>query len=361
MPQPKCNPTRACRSPGADRQLPDRAVAADCHSPRSQPGPEVPQCSPQPVRPAPPVATASGDPAAARPWRLQPAPAAASPQPGSRHHRRSRSTGAPCLQPVRPRAAGSDRRWRPRQRSAQQRSQRRPDVVQHARVGLGLGVDAVGLEQATASGPSATPARKKGTSATFSALATRVNSAVEVLAVLGGRSWAAPACPAAARGAGGLGGRVISARLCFGAGQRQAAQGVVAAQFDHHHRGLVRFSSAGSRERPPEVVSPLMLALTTCQGSRSCARRAPAVPPSPAAGQAVFGRQAVAHHQQRARRPLRCGNGPATPRPPGSRLQSRSHCRLGLPKTPLIDAEPIISVQRVQAGGRRHRSADHSP
>jgi hypothetical protein len=53
----------------------------------------------------------------------------------------------------------------------QQRPQHRPDVVQHARVRLGLGVDAVGLEQSPRRrGASATPASRKGTSATFSAL-----------------------------------------------------------------------------------------------------------------------------------------------------------------------------------------------
>ena len=38
--------------------------------------------------------------------------------------------------------------------------------------------------------------------------------------------------------------------------------------------GLCCVSSAGTRERPPEVVSPLMLAFTTSQGSFCCAMRA---------------------------------------------------------------------------------------
>jgi len=37
--------------------------------------------------------------------------------------------------------------------------------------------------------------------------------------------------------------------------------------------GWCCFSSAGRRERPPEVVSPLMLALTTVATRLSCTRR----------------------------------------------------------------------------------------
>jgi ABC-type glutathione transport system ATPase component len=97
------------------------------------------------------------------------------------------------------------------------------------------------------------------------------------------------------------------------------------------------------RDRPPDVVSPLTLALTTCH--RQLLPGQPLLQqchPALAAGQAVFGRQAVAHHQQRALA-LRVQQRPRQAKAITQRLQCRSHRRLSRSS----HAQPIITVQRL--------------
>ena len=150
------------------------------------------------------------------------------------------------------------------------------------------------------------------------------------------------------RGLGRLrhGGQVVA-----GHRQRQAAQGVVAAEFEHHQAGLYWASSAGRRVRPPDVVSPLMLALTARAAIFSWASRARAARPS------------------RCRVPIRtrprgCRRRPARPapsrrptRPAASRARpprtaavqcASQRRRVDPPRDTASDmSEPIIAVERV--------------
>ncbi len=105
----------------------------------------------------------------------------------------------------------------------------------------------------------------------------------------------------------------------------QAAQAVVGAQFDDgdHGRGGLR-SSASRRASPPLVVSPLMLALTTLYwGACLGEARGQQGDPAAVARQSVFGRKAVAQHEDRRRREPRAGRGLV--RRPGQIQSIRSH------------------------------------
>ena len=56
---------------------------------------------------------------------------------------------------------------------------------------------------------------------------------------------------------------MIAWRLLRGFLGRQAAQAVVAAEFEHQHVDRTRCSSQSMRRNPPAVVSPLRPAFTT--------------------------------------------------------------------------------------------------
>ncbi len=130
--------------------------------------------------------------------------------------------------------------------------------------------------------------------------------------------------------------------------------------------GLCSASRAGRRERPPDVVSPLMLALTTIDGIFSrCSRCSQQGHPTTAACQPVFGRQAVADHQHmrrrgaalcagrcraRRRRPARAGYSAAQRAPRRARDLEDQH----------VGTHHRRSRYH-QAGGRLHRDADHTP
>ena len=89
------------------------------------------------------------------------------------------------------------------------------------------------------------------------------------------------------------------AKILLGAGQRQAAQGVIAAKLDHDHRRLMPFKQL----RQPRLAAGGGLAadagvdhfIGQTPFSQSLAHQRD---PSRPSGQAIFGRQTVAKHQQ---------------------------------------------------------------
>ena len=97
--------------------------------------------------------------------------------------------------------------------------------------------------------------------------------------------------------------------------------------------GLCCASRAGRRVRPPAVVSPLMLALTTRRRSLAAPTAAPSARPSLAACQAVFGREAVAHHEDHRRAAGRAAR--AARRQPSTAtrraVKCPSHARASIP------------------------------
>ena len=149
----------------------------------------------------------------------------------------------------------------------QQRLQHRPDVVQHARVRLRVRVDAVGLEQRCRR-PARRPRRPAGRApAPRLRPWPRRRTARRSPSRTCGRSSAAPACRRSARARRRPWRRAPSRPGWPRHVQRQAAQRIVAAEFDDHDASACAAPAApaGASARP-SVVSPLMLALTTVDG-----------------------------------------------------------------------------------------------
>jgi hypothetical protein len=199
-------------------------------------------------------------------------------------------------------------------------------------------------------------------------LAPRGKQALEVLACTGGRSWAAPACPPAAPAPAALAARVMATRLSSVICQRQAAQRVVAAEFDHHHRRPVLLQQG----RQPRAAARGGVAADAgidhlrqaASRARRCSSRATQPVPRGRPYSADRLSPTITSTCAPARRPG-CLTAPSPP-PAGtrqSRLQSRSHrprCRRFGSSLECIPTCPSSPFKPLQAGGRRHRHADHS-
>jgi hypothetical protein len=148
--------------------------------------------------------------------------------------------------------------------------------------------------------------------------------------------------------AGGLGQAGHFGQVGLGHAQRKAAQGVIATQGQHHHLRLVlgqQHRQAGAPTRGgvaadagvDHLPGPLFLGQALLQQGH----------PAGATRQAVFGRQAVTHHQQGAACPLRTHGRAAAAQSgtPASRLKWRQNARRGRSEESM--SEPIIEVQHV--------------
>ena len=120
--------------------------------------------------------------------------------------------------------------------------QGRPDVIQQLRLGVGVGVQAVGLEHFPVCGETFEKEGNQGGSVLLGQLRKELAELSRILhAVVGGKLHAYQHCPGPSGAAGFEHGLQVGA----GGAQGQTPQAVISAQLDHHHRRPVGLQGGG--------------------------------------------------------------------------------------------------------------------
>ena len=223
---------------------------------------------------------------------------------------------------------------------------------------------------ASAFGTSATPFSRKGTSAAPSALATRGEQRGEVLAVLAAVVRRHLHADDQHPRAGGLGGARHRGQVVLRHRQRQAAQRVVAAEFEDHVRRLVLRQQ---RRQARAAARGGVAADAGVDDRRRRSSRAPAAaraaPPSRCRAARPYSADRLSPTTRitrlRARPRAGAGAASASAAQPAERATVRAATRAAWRRTKQQRhrmSEPIIAVEHVTKQVQRlHRHADHSP